>query len=154
MLPVTTMYERDDFALTFQQFQATPFRQATEAVVDAPGEARTEWDIVDDLTRGWRVATPVFAVLGIAKGVGRLRESLHPARLVDAMIRLSEGGDRFGLRRGGLTFRRLIERRPHGVVVEPHLRTDVLDDAVAYLDVRVRLASSRYRGRGGRTFPF
>ena len=37
MLPVTTMYERDDFAVTFQAFQATPFRQATEAVVDAGG---------------------------------------------------------------------------------------------------------------------
>ena len=37
ILPVTTMYERDDFALTFQQFQATPFRQTTEAVVDAAG---------------------------------------------------------------------------------------------------------------------
>ena len=36
VLPVTTMYERDDFAVTFQTFQATPFRQATEAVV-APG---------------------------------------------------------------------------------------------------------------------
>ena len=29
ILPVTTMYERDDFPLTFQVFQATPFRQAT-----------------------------------------------------------------------------------------------------------------------------
>ena len=37
VLPVTTMYERDDFAVTFQTFQATPFRQATEAVVDPGG---------------------------------------------------------------------------------------------------------------------
>ena len=51
ILPVTTMYERDDFPYTFQAFQATPFRQATEAVVAPAGEARTEWDIVDDLAR-------------------------------------------------------------------------------------------------------
>ena len=37
VLPVTTMYERDDFAVTFQTFQATPFRQATDAVVAAGG---------------------------------------------------------------------------------------------------------------------
>ena len=43
------MYERDDFPFTFQAFQATPFRQATEAVVAPAGEARTEWDIIDDL---------------------------------------------------------------------------------------------------------
>ena len=41
ILPVTTMYERDDFPYTFQAFQATPFRQATEAVVAPAGEART-----------------------------------------------------------------------------------------------------------------
>ncbi len=51
ILPVTTMYERDDFPYTFQAFQATPFRQATEAVVAPPGEARPEWDIVDDLAQ-------------------------------------------------------------------------------------------------------
>ena len=39
------------FPFTFQTFQATPFRQATEAVVAPAGEARTEWDIIDDLTQ-------------------------------------------------------------------------------------------------------
>ena len=40
------------------------------------------------------------------------------------------------LRRGGLTSRRLIQRHPHGVVVAPHLRTEVLDEVVAYRDGR------------------
>jgi anaerobic selenocysteine-containing dehydrogenase len=39
LLPVATMY---DFAVTFQTFQATPFRQATEAVVTPVGQVRTE----------------------------------------------------------------------------------------------------------------
>ena len=55
------------------------------------------------------------------------------------MIRMSAGGDRFGLRRGGLTFRRLTERHPHGVVVAPHIRTGVLREVVAYPRGRVRL---------------
>ena len=55
------------------------------------------------------------------------------------MIRMSEGGDRFGLRRGGLTFRRLAQQHPHGVVVAPHIRTGVLREAVVYLSRRVRL---------------
>ena len=42
LLPVATMYERDDFAVTLQTFQATPFRQATEAVVRPVGQVRTE----------------------------------------------------------------------------------------------------------------
>jgi len=52
---------------------------------------------------------------------------------------MSAGGDRFGLRRGGLTFRRLTERHPHGVVVAPHIRTGVLREVVAYPRGRVRL---------------
>jgi anaerobic selenocysteine-containing dehydrogenase len=64
---------------------------------------------------------------------------LSAAPVMDALIRMSQGGDRFGLRRGGLTLRRLIERHPHGVVLAPHIRTGVLRDAVAYVSRRVQL---------------
>jgi anaerobic selenocysteine-containing dehydrogenase len=140
VLPVTTMYERDDFALTFQQFQATPFRQATEAVIAPRGEARTEWEIVDDLTARMATRTPVFAALGVLRKVlGAFGARLTPRPLADGMIRLSDGGDRFGLRRGGLTFARLSRDHPHGVVVSPHIRTPVLDEVVVYAHGRVQL---------------
>jgi anaerobic selenocysteine-containing dehydrogenase len=140
VLPVTTMYERDDFAVTFQTFQATPFRQATEAVVAPVGEARTEWDIVAELTQRMAGRAPTFAVMGFAKKVaGLFGRSFTPRPFVDAMIRMSAGGNRFGLRRGGLTVRRRTGRHPHGVVVAPHLRTGVLDEVVAYSRGRVRL---------------
>jgi anaerobic selenocysteine-containing dehydrogenase len=141
ILPVTTMYERDDFPYTFQAFQATPFRQATAAVVAPVGEARPEWDIIDDLTRRLRRQVPVFAAMGVVrKALGVLGVELSPRLLMDALIRMSQGGDRFGVRRGGLTLRRLIEQHPHGVVLEPHVRTGVLRDVVAYLSRRIRLA--------------
>jgi anaerobic selenocysteine-containing dehydrogenase len=140
ILPVTTMYERDDFAVTFQTFQATPFRQATEAVVEPVGEARTEWDIISDLVARMVRRTPGFAALGSARRIAlRFGRSFTPRSVVDGMIRMSEGGDRFGLRRGGLTFRRLTEQYPHGVVVAPQLRTGVLGEVVAYRGGRVRL---------------
>jgi anaerobic selenocysteine-containing dehydrogenase len=141
VLPVTTMYERDDFALTFQQFQATPFRQTTEAVIPPRGEARAEWDIVNDLTARMATRTPVFAALGIVRKVlGGFGVRLTPRPMADGMIRLSDGGDRFGLRRGGLTFRRLSGEHPHGVVVTPHIRTSVLREVVVYRHGRVRLS--------------
>jgi anaerobic selenocysteine-containing dehydrogenase len=134
------MYERDDFALTFQQFQATPFRQTTEAVVDAPGEARTEWDVIDELTDRIGARTPVFAVLaGMRRTLGVFGRKLNPRMIVDGMIRLSDGGDRFGMRRGGLTFDRLSAEHPHGVVVAPHIRTGVLREVVTYRHGRIRL---------------
>ncbi|HKH53687.1 MAG TPA: molybdopterin-dependent oxidoreductase, partial [Mycobacterium sp.] len=140
VLPVTTMYERDDFAVTFQTFQAKPFRQATEAVIAPTGEARTEWDIIAELAKRMAGRAPTFAAMVLIKKLAdRFGRRLTPRPFVDAMIRVSAGGNRFGLRRGGLTFRRLTERHPHGVVVAPHLRTGVLDEVIAYGRGRVRL---------------
>ncbi|MGZ5379762.1 MAG: molybdopterin-dependent oxidoreductase, partial [Mycobacterium sp.] len=118
ILPVTTMYERDDFPYTFQAFQATPFRQATEAVVAPAGEARPEWDIVDDLAHRLGRQVPAFAAFGVArKALNAFGTALTPRIVIDALVRMSEGGDRFGLRRGGLSLRRLTEQHPHGVVL-------------------------------------
>ena len=143
ILPVTTMYERDDFPYTFQAFQATPFRQATEAVVAPAGESRPEWDIVDDLARRLGRQVPAFAAFGVArKALSAFGTALTPRIMIDALVRMSEGGDRFGLRRGGLSLRRLTEQHPHGVVLSPHIRTGVLRDVVAYLSRRVRLVHS------------
>jgi anaerobic selenocysteine-containing dehydrogenase len=140
ILPVTTMYERDDFPFTFQAFQATPFRQATDAVVEPAGQARTEWDIIDDLTRRLARSSPAFGVLGaVRKVLGAFGIGFTPQFMIDSLIRMSQGGDRFGLRRGGLSLRKLTEQHPHGVVVAPHIPTGVLRDAVAYLSRRVRL---------------
>lgn len=140
VLPVTTMYERDDFPLLFQAFQATPFRQTTDAVVPPRGQARTEWDIVDDLMRRMATRSPAFAALAAARlSAGLLGRRLNPRFLVDTIIRIGRGGDWFGLRRGGLSFRSLAEGRPHGEVLEPELRTGVLRDAVAYPGRRIRL---------------
>jgi anaerobic selenocysteine-containing dehydrogenase len=140
ILPVTTMYERDDFPYTFQAFQATPFRQATDAVIPPIGEARGEWDIVSDLARrlGRRVWS--FAAFNGARKILRpFGVELSPRLMIDALVRMSEGGNRFGVRRGGLTLRLLAEGNPHGVVLSPHIRTGVLRDAVGYLSRRVRL---------------
>ncbi|CAN5529790.1 molybdopterin-dependent oxidoreductase [soil metagenome] len=140
VLPVTTMYERDDFAVTFQTFQATPFRQATSAMVEPRGQARSEWDIIDDLMCRMATRTPAFAALGaVRKLLGLFGIPFHPRPVIDMMIRLADGGDRFGLRRDGLNFRRLAVDKPHGVVVGPHLKTGVLKKVVVYRRGRVRL---------------
>ena len=140
ILPVPTMYERDDFPYTFQAFQATPFRQATEAVIAPSGEARPEWDIVADLAQRLARDVPAFMGFGLArKALSLFGIGLTPRVMMDALIRMSEGGDRFGVRRGGLTLRRLTDQHPHGVVLAPHIRTGVLRDAVGYLSRRIRL---------------
>ena len=140
LLPVTTMYERDDFGLLFQTFHATPFRQVTEAVVAPYGQARTEWDIVDDLTGRLATRTPGFAALAAVRAsMGLLGRRIGPRPVADAVIRIAQGGDWFGLRRGGLSFGRLAGRHPHGQVVADEIRTGVLKAAVSYPSGRIRL---------------
>ena len=140
VLPAASMYERDDFPLPFQTLQPTPFRQATEPVVAARGQARAEWEIIDDLSSRLGRRTPGFAMLAAArKALSLFGVRLTPRLLVDAVIRLGEAGDRYGVRRGGLSFARLTAEHPHGVVLAPYLREGVLDDTVVYRGRRVRL---------------
>ncbi|MGB2712172.1 MAG: molybdopterin-dependent oxidoreductase, partial [Conexibacter sp.] len=106
VLPATTMYERDDFPLPFQTYFTTPFRQATEAVVPPAGEAREEWQVIDELMHAlWRRSLPLAAIELVRRALGLFGKRLDPRRLADLVVRLAEGGDRLGLRRGGLTLR-------------------------------------------------
>ena len=140
VLPVTTMYERDDFPLTFQPFQATPFRQVTEAVVDPAGQARQEWQIVGELMRRMPTATPAFAAAAAARtALGFFGIAFTPRMVADGIIRLAAGGDRFGLRRDGLTFRGLSRDHEHGTVIAPHLRTGILKEVISYPRSRIHL---------------
>lgn len=140
VLPVTTMYERDDFPLTFQPFQATPFRQATEAVVAPVGQARQEWEIVGDLIGRLAGESRVFGALTAAgRALRKLGSPFTPRMFADGIIRVAAGGDRFGLRRGGLSFGRLSHDHAHGRVLSPNLRTGVLKEAISYLDGRIHL---------------
>jgi anaerobic selenocysteine-containing dehydrogenase len=140
VLPAATMYERDDFPLAFQTLQPSPFRQATEAVVEPVGQARPEWEVIDDITRRlWRHTPGLTAMAALRKCLGLFGIRLTPRLFVDAVIRLGDGGDRFGLRRGGLTFSRLTAEHPHGAVLAPNLRDGVLTDTVVYRGAKVRL---------------
>ncbi|HEX5147236.1 MAG TPA: molybdopterin-dependent oxidoreductase, partial [Conexibacter sp.] len=140
ILPATTMYERADFPLPFQTYLTTPFRQATEAVVPPAGEAREEWETIDALMRGMARRTPGLAALQLVRRALALAgRRLEPRLLLDLVVRLSEGGDRLGLRRGGLTWRRLVREHPHGTVLRPHLRAGALRRVVLHRDRRVAL---------------
>ena len=79
VLPVTTMYERDD-GLLFQPFHVTPFRQVTEAVAEPRSQTRSEWQIVDDLMSRMPWHTPgVRGGLGPAFGGRACRPQTQPA---------------------------------------------------------------------------
>ncbi|MGV9837296.1 molybdopterin-containing oxidoreductase family protein [Nocardia niigatensis] len=147
ILPATTFLERDDIPLPFTAFSPTPYTQYTERVVEPYGEAREEWRIIDAIAT--RIGVQPFAV-GPARPVGRVVSALRrrvpglasarptPTLLADLALRTGPYGDRFGLRRKGISLR-MLRRHPHGVVLADSIATGVLRNVVRHRGGRVRL---------------
>ena len=136
ILPATTFLEREDFPLPFLQNYLTPYVTWTEPVVPPRGAARQEWEIIDELARRMRLGVGMFRVQRLAHRLG-IRPS--PRRLIDVLIRTGRAGDRFGLRRSGLSLRRL-RTHPRGIVLGDHHETGTLRRRIVHKDKRVHLA--------------
>src|SRR5205814_8624874 len=74
----------------------------------------------------------------------RLRPS--PRRLVDLLLRTGPKGDLFGLRPSGLSFKKLRDKYPHGLVLEDYVRTGVLRGRLRHRDRRLALAPPAISG--------
>ena len=148
VLPAASFYERDDLVLAALDLHIKPFVQWTEAVVPPQGEARADWEIIDDLGRELGFApmsaptTKLFGTGAIGRAAQRavrpLVGRLTPAMLVDLLIRTGRDGDRFGFRRGGLSLAKL-KANPRGVVLAEHLEAGMLKRRVFHRGNRVRL---------------
>ena len=137
VLPSPTFYERDDLPLAFLGFYTTPFIQYTLPVVEPAGEAREEWEVIDEIAK--RIGIVPFPIKAV-RALGRLPGMRPtPRRIVDMMLRTGPGGDLYGLRRGGLNLSKL-EKEPHGVVLDEHIPTGVLSDKVRHKGSKLRLA--------------
>src|SRR4051812_27310597 len=136
VLPSTTFLERDDTPVAFLGFYTTPFVQHSDAVVEPAGEAREEWEIVEDLAKPLGIVPSSIAPL---RALGRLGVRLKPQRLLDLLLRTGPEGDLLGLRPRGLSLRKL-RSRPHGIVLAEHVATGVLRRKIRHRDHRLHLA--------------
>lgn len=141
VLPATTWLERDDLPIAFLGFHTTPFVQYAERVVEPRGEAREEWEIIDAISREIGVHPQPHPVLRL---LSRLGCRITPQRLADVLLRSGRDGDRFGLRRDGLSLKAL-RARPHGVVTEPTIPTGVIGGRVRHADRKVHLDHAQIR---------
>ena len=105
----------------------TPFVQPAEPVLEAYGEARQEWEVIDEIAK--RAGIGLFLLGPLRRlrepvafldrrGIGRL----DAAQLIETLLRLGPYGDRFGLRRGGLNAKKL-RNHPHGIVLAEYAAT-------------------------------
>ena len=139
ILPAPSMYERPDHVLMFQSLYTTPFKQATDPVIAPMGESRAEWQVFNELAGGLADLSPKMRAMAFVDRVSRrLGRPVDPQRVIDGLIRMGQGGDRFGIRRRGLNLARL-RAEPSGVVVAEHLRPGRLRTVVTHRGRKVKL---------------
>jgi formate dehydrogenase len=148
VLPVTTMYEREDLAVAFLDKQVRPSLQVTEPVVAPVGESRQEWEILDELAR--RMGLGSADSLWVQRQLARIGLRLRPRAMADLLLRFGKAGDLFGLRRSGWSWRKLIARAPHGVVLHEYIPLEPLESYIRTPDKRIRLADPRIMSELGR----
>ena len=137
VLPGTTFLERADLPGALLQWAVRPFVQATEKVVDPPGECREEWRFYDEMARRLGLGGPfAFRSARFLSRIGLFRPT--PMKLVDLMIRSGRHGDWFGLRRRGLNVKKILDQ-PHGIVLAEFPATGVLRRKVSHKDRKVHL---------------
>jgi anaerobic selenocysteine-containing dehydrogenase len=138
VLPATTFLEREDIPIAFLGLFSTPFIQVTKPVVPPAGEARQEWQVIDDLSR--RLGVFPYSVPAL-RTLAKLGLRLRPRQLIDLLLRTGNAGDLFGLRRKGMSLTK-VARHPHGIVLDDQIATGVLERKVRHPDSRVRLDDS------------
>jgi anaerobic selenocysteine-containing dehydrogenase len=135
VLPSTTFLEREDVPVAFLGLFSTPFIQVTKRVLPPSGEARQEWQVIEDLSR--RIGVAPYSAAGL-RMLAKLGFRLSPRQVIDIVLRTGPAGDMFGLRRRGLSLRK-VARHPPGLVLDDQLATGVLERKVRHDGGRVRL---------------
>lgn len=144
VLPVAHFFERDDLPAAALTNLLRPAIWATEAVIEAPGEVRQEWRILNEIARrmGRGGAYPIRPLRWLAK----LGCQVQPRRVLDLLLRTGEAGDRFGLRRHGVSFKKLTRDHPHGKALMEGLPTGQLEDMLRTPAKRLPLAAPETLG--------
>jgi len=136
ILPPTLWLEREQMPI-FTQSQATvPHAQWVAPVVAGAGESRDDAWIIEEIAR--RVGIVPVSLPG-AQLLGRLGIRPQPRHLIDLALRLGKNGDLFGLRRGGLSRRKLMATEG-AVKLADACPTGVLASKVKHKDGLIHLA--------------
>lgn len=136
ILPPSLWLEREHMPIFTQSQSTVPNAQWVAPLVDAPGEARHDRWILDRLARELGIAATglpgaaTLARLGIRPG---------PATLIDLALRLGKYGDRFGLRRGGWSRKKLMAHNG-AVKLADECPTGTLARRIHHADGRIHLA--------------
>ncbi|MDQ4114562.1 MAG: molybdopterin-dependent oxidoreductase, partial [Actinomycetota bacterium] len=136
ILPPTLWLEREQMPIYTQAQSTVPNAQWVPPVVAPRGEARDDSWILDQIAR--RIGLVPSGAPG-AQLLGKLGIRPQPRHLMDLLLRTGPHGDMFGLRRRGLSRRKLL-KTPGAVKLADACQVGVLERKLHTADRRVQLA--------------
>ncbi|HKY90013.1 MAG TPA: molybdopterin-dependent oxidoreductase [Nevskiaceae bacterium] len=138
VLPVTNFYERDDVPMFVSGMMLRPSIWPGPAVVKPRGEAREEWEILQEIAS--RMGVGGAYALPALRWLAKLGVEVKPRHLADLLLRTGSAGDWFGLKPGGLNLRK-IEQAPDGIRLRDDLPVRDVSKAMATPDKRIHICS-------------
>ncbi len=135
VLPPTLLLEREGFPIFGQLHYTVPHAHWTKAIVTPRGDVRDDWRILDEICK--RIGLVPSPAPG-AQLLGRLGIRVPPWVGVDVFMRLGRDGDLFGLRRRGISRKKLM-RHGNPVKLADTLETGVLRKKIHTKDKKVHL---------------
>jgi len=142
VLPPTLLFEREGFPVFTQSHNAVPHAHWTEAIATPPEGVRDDWRTLDEICK--RIGLVPSPAPG-AQLMGRLGIRLPPHVGIDLFMRLGPDGDLFGLRRGGLSRKKLLNH-DGPVKLGDASPTGVLRKRLHTKDHMVHLEQPRFAG--------
>lgn len=136
ILPAPTFLERSDIPITFSAHMLIPWLQATKPVLAPPPGVREEWWIFEQIAR--RMGRGAASGQPIVRVLAKYGVRLTPRFIMDALLRTSSAGDWYGLRRKGLSIKKL-EAQPHGVVLPTEEASGRAATHILHADRKVHL---------------
>ncbi|WP_082690238.1 molybdopterin-dependent oxidoreductase [Mycobacterium sp. M26] len=135
LLPPALWLEREQIPIFTQGQTTEPNAQWVSPVVPPRDEAREDWWIIDQIAR--RLGLAASAAPG-AQLLAKLGVRLSPMTAMDLLLRMGPHGDRFGLRRKGLSRKKLLSTEG-AVTLAESCPVGVLAEKVRTSDGRIRL---------------
>lgn len=151
LLPVCSMYEREDIPLTFLGNMLRPTVFATEPVIAPLGQCRQEWDVLNDIAR--RMGLGGAYAIKPLRILARLGVRVTPRTLADILLRTGPYGDLFGLRPKGISFKKILERHPDGLRLSDELPTGAIRKKLRTQDQKSNLMPAPIRDELTRLHP-
>lgn len=142
VLPPSMLLEREGFPIFGQFHYDTPNAQWTEAIVPPRGNSRDDSWILDEICK--RIGLVPSPAPG-SQLLGKVGIRVPPRIAADLWIRLGSEGDLFGLRRRGLSRRKLV-RHDGAIKLADRIPTGWMKKKIHTKDRKIHLEQNLFAG--------